>query len=62
LIVAAGAAGDVLHHTLPAGLSSDLNLLLGADGGRAHLLTLAGMLLTVVGLSATAVQRHPPVE
>jgi hypothetical protein len=62
LIVAAGAAGDVLHHTLPVGLSSDLNLLLGADGGRAHLITLAGMVLTVVGLSATAAQRHPPVE
>ena len=62
LIVTAGAAGDVLYHTLPADLSSDLNLLLGADGGRAHVLTLAGMLLTVAGLSATAVQRHPPVE
>lgn len=62
LIVAAGAAGDVLHHTLPADLGNNLNLLLGADGGRAHLVTLVGMLLTVLGLSAHAGQRHPPVE
>ena len=58
LIVAVGAAGDVLHHTLSANLSGDLNLLLGADGGRAHLVTLVGMLLTVLGLSFHAGQRH----
>ena len=62
LIVAVGAAGDVLHHTLPAGLGDNLDLLLSADGGHAHLVTLAGMLLTVSGLSATAAQRHPPIE
>ena len=60
LIVAAGAAGDILHHTLPTNLGNDLNLLLGADGGRAHLVTLAGMLLTVCGLSFHVGQRHPP--
>jgi hypothetical protein len=62
LIVAAGAAGDVLYHALPTSLTGDLNLLLGADGGRAHLVTLVGMILTVVGLSAHAGQRHPPLK
>lgn len=52
LIVAAGAAGDILHHTLAASLGNDLNLLLGADGGRAHFVTLVGMLLNVTSLSA----------
>ncbi|HYI16503.1 MAG TPA: hypothetical protein VEX37_13995 [Thermomicrobiales bacterium] len=59
LIVAVGAAGDVLYHSLPANLANDLDLLLGADGGRAHLVTLVGMVLTVVGLSAHTTQRHP---
>ena len=62
LIVAAGAVGDVLHHSLPASLSNDLNLLLGADGGRAHLVTLAGMLLTVIGLSFYAGQRNTTTD
>ena len=50
-IVAAGAAGDILHHTLPAHLGHDISPLLGADGGRAHLMTLAGMILTLLGVS-----------
>jgi hypothetical protein len=60
LIVAAGAAGDILHHALPAHLSSDLNLFLGPDGGRAHLLTLVGMILTMLGLGSFASHRHQP--
>jgi hypothetical protein len=43
---ALGATGDVLHHALPP----DLGPLLGADGGRVYLVTLAGMLLIVASL------------
>jgi hypothetical protein len=52
MIVAAGAAGDVLHHALPGNLTDGLSPLLGSDGGRAHLMTLVGMVLTVIGLGA----------
>jgi hypothetical protein len=62
LIVAAGAVGDILHHALPAGVAGDLAPLLGADGGRAHLVTFAGMLLAVLGLSVLPWQRHPPAD
>jgi hypothetical protein len=62
LIVAVGAAGDILHHTLPAGIGHGLNPLLGADGGRAHLVTLVGMVLTVLGLGIHTGHRHPPAE
>jgi hypothetical protein len=58
LIVATGAVGDILHHALPADLARDLAFLLGADGGRAHLVTFAGMLLVVFGLSVRPRQRR----
>jgi hypothetical protein len=60
LIVTAGAAGDVLHHTLPGDLAGSLSPLLGSDGGRAHLVTLLGMVLTVIGLGVHAGDRRPP--
>jgi hypothetical protein len=34
--------------------------LLGSDGGRAHLVTLLGMVLTVIGLGVHAGDRRPP--
>ena len=45
-----GVVGDIAQHTLPPRLTDDFEPLLGVDGYRAHLATLAGMLVVVLGL------------
>jgi hypothetical protein len=50
VVVAAGGGADVLHHALPAAEAVDLAPYLGHDGGVAHAVTFAGMVLTMAGL------------
>jgi hypothetical protein len=50
VVVAVGGGADVLHHALPAAAAVDLAPYLGNDGGNAHAVTFAGMLLTMAGL------------
>jgi hypothetical protein len=45
-----GAVGDIAHHTLPPHLARGLESLLGVDAYRAHVATLAGMLVVVLGV------------
>jgi hypothetical protein len=46
----AGAAGDITYHALPHQLGHALEPVLGVEAYRAHLATLAGMLLVVCGV------------
>jgi hypothetical protein len=48
VVVALGGAADVAHHALPAAL--DLAPYLGHEGGVAHAVTFAGMVVTMLGL------------
>jgi hypothetical protein len=49
VVVALGGAADVLHHALPAA-ALDLAPYLGHEGGVAHAVTFAGMVVTMLGL------------
>jgi hypothetical protein len=49
-LFAVGAIGDIVYHALPQHVAHALEPLLGVDGYRAHALTLAGMLVVVLGL------------
>jgi hypothetical protein len=50
LLFALGAGFDVLYHAAPAADAALLETFLGNGGYWAHLLTLAGMLISVIGL------------
>ena len=50
LVLLLGAVGDLTYHAWPAAEPALLQLLLGADGYRAHLVTFAGMLVMLVGV------------
>lgn len=52
LLVAAGALLDIAHHAGLPGFAAS------AWGDSAHLLTLAGMLLTAVGVASVAIFRR----
>ena len=52
LILAIGGALDLLYHTAPPGWAMQLDGYLGTDGVGAHLLTLLGMVVTLLGLFA----------
>jgi hypothetical protein len=52
--VLVGAAADLAFHVLASALPSALCALVGDNGVHAHLLTLAGMLVAVLGLVAQA--------
>jgi hypothetical protein len=56
-VVVIGAAGDFVFH-LSGGTQA--TALVGADGYRAHLITFAGMVISVVGLISRAIttQHH----
>lgn len=50
-VFGAGAAADVVYHAFPGtGLAALLEPLAGSGGGRAHVITLAGMAAIVAGL------------
>ena len=53
-VVFVGAAADLVFHLLAPSLPSAMRALLGDRGVHAHLLTLAGMLVAVLGLVGQA--------
>lgn len=63
-VLAIGGALDIFYHASPAAWSDVISLYLGQDGYYAHLITLAGMLITLVGLfsSQIARMRHRSAE
>ena len=52
LILAIGGTLDLLYHAAPPGWAMQLEIVLGSNGVGAHLMTLFGMLVTLVGLFA----------
>jgi hypothetical protein len=52
LILVIGGTLDLLYHAAPPGWAMRLDGYLGADGVGAHLLTLLGMVVTLLGLFA----------
>jgi hypothetical protein len=58
LILAAGGTLDVLYHAAPAGWAIGLDNYLGAQGTGAHVVTLLGMVVTLLGLPV----RRAPVR
>ena len=52
LILVIGGALDVLYHTAPPVWAIQLEVVLGPEGVIAHLMTLIGMVVTLVGLFA----------
>jgi hypothetical protein len=63
LILAIGGILDLLYHAAPPGWVIPLDVVLGSDGVGAHLVTLLGMVVTLLGLFAhRASARVAPVE
>jgi hypothetical protein len=58
VLVLAGGLADVAFHAAPPALGQELAPLLGADGVRAHLLTLIGMLVACAGLIQRGLHQH----
>ena len=52
LILVIGGGLDLLYHAAPPGWAMQLDGYLGSDGVGAHLLTLLGMVVTLLGLFA----------
>jgi hypothetical protein len=52
LILAIGGTLDLLYHAAPPMWAIQLDVILGPDGVIAHLMTLFGMVVTLVGLFA----------
>jgi hypothetical protein len=52
LILAIGGTLDLLYHAAPPVWAIQLDVVLGSDGVVAHLMTLFGMVVTLVGLFA----------
>ena len=50
LILAIGGALDVLYHAAPSLWAMQLDVVLGSNGVAAHLMTLFGMVVTLLGL------------
>jgi hypothetical protein len=50
VLVLAGAAADLAFHLLASALPPAASALVGVDGIHAHLLTLVGMLVAVLGI------------
>jgi hypothetical protein len=50
ILVCLGGLGDVAYHALPMALATSLEPLVGAQGIRAHLVTLAGMLVALAAV------------
>jgi hypothetical protein len=49
-VLLAGGALDVLFHAAPASWTPILEIVLGEHGALAHLVTLAGMVVTLIGV------------
>ena len=74
LILATGGALDLLYHAAPLGWAVQLDSYLGIHGAGAHLVTLLGMIVTLLGLfvrrasvqiahvTDTASERRTPIE
>lgn len=69
LVLGLGAAGDLTYHVLDQGtpmfrngqqlaVHQELQSVFGRDGQRAHLVTLAGMVLTVGGVMQRGLSRR----
>ena len=52
LILVIGGGLDLLYHAAPPGWAMQLEIVLGSNGVGAHLMTLFGMVMTLVGLFA----------
>ena len=59
LILVIGGTLDLLYHAAPPGWTMQVDRYLGADGVGAHLLTLLGMVVALLGLFAH--RRRPGV-
>jgi hypothetical protein len=63
LLLAIGGTLDLLYHAAPPGWAMQLDVVVGSEGVIAHLMTLFGMVVTLVGLFAhRASARSAPVE
>lgn len=58
VLFGAGGAGDLVYHASPAHLAAALTPLLGAEAGRAHLVTLAGMVAILVSVVWRGLRRR----
>lgn len=58
VLFGAGGAGDLVYHTAPAHLAATLTPLLGAEAGRAHLVTLAGMVAILASVVWRGLRRR----
>lgn len=58
VVLAIGGGLDMAYHLSPAAWLKTFELFLGRDGYYAHLVTLAGMLITIAGLFAAQIVRH----
>lgn len=59
LILVAGGSLDLLYHVAPLAWTVDLDRHLGAQGMGAHILTLVGMIVTLLGLPVRRAQIAP---
>jgi hypothetical protein len=63
LLLAIGGTLDVLYHAAPPAWAVQVDVVLGPNGLAAHLLTLFGMVVTLLGLfTLRASARSVPVE
>ncbi len=61
-VFAIGAALDLLFHAAPASVSGALMIYLGHEGQNAHLVTLLGMVLILLGILINRPRKTEPVE
>ncbi len=61
IIVVFGGALDVVFHASPSSWTSTLQMVLGSEGYWAHIVTLIGMIITLVGMLLAAYRHriHP---
>ena len=59
-LLALGGSADLLYHAAPAWLVAALEPVLGSAGGRAHLLTLLGMVVVLAGVAWRGLHARRP--
>jgi hypothetical protein len=57
VLVCLGGLGDIAYHGLPVAVAHSLEPLYGPEGIRAHILTLAGMMLALAGVMGRGLRR-----